>query len=414
MKTLHTSDWHLGRSLYGRKRYDEFSAFLNWLLETIKAESIEVLLIAGDIFDTSTPSNQAQALYYQFLARVGHTCCRHVVVIGGNHDSPSFLNAPKALLQALNVYVVGAMTEKPEDEVIVLKNHQSQIEAIVCAVPYLRDKDIRTVEAGETIDDKNNKLIEGLRAHYAQVCRYAELQRQMHELQNSKQEIPIIGMGHLFAAGAKTIDGDGVRELYVGSLAHVGHDIFPACIDYMALGHLHVPQCISGIEFMRYSGSPIAMGFGESKQQKQVVTIEFEGKLPVINKIHVPCFQRLERVSGDIEAIQNKISELKTQRDSIWLEVEYTGSEIIGNLREIMEESVSESTIEIQRIKNKQLIHRMIHKVNEDETLDDLTTHDIFQRCLASSNVPDEQWPELLDSYNEILQLMQNEDVNAE
>jgi exonuclease SbcD len=176
MRILHTSDWHLGRSLYGRKRYEEFSSFLDWLAQTIEDEKVDALLIAGDVFDTSTPSNRAQELYYRFLCRVATSCCRHVVVVAGNHDSPSFLNAPKELLRALNVYVVGSMTEALEDEVFVL-HADDKPEAIVCAVPYLRDKDIRTVEPGETIDDKNAKLVEGLKNHYADVCAIAEQKR---------------------------------------------------------------------------------------------------------------------------------------------------------------------------------------------------------------------------------------------
>ena len=131
MKILHTSDWHLGRSLYGRKRYQEFTQFLDWLRVTIENESIDVLLVAGDIFDTSTPSNRAQELYYRFLYEVSGSCCRHIVVIAGNHDSPSFLNAPKQLLRALNVYVVGQITESPEDEVVVLSDEQNLPQAIV-------------------------------------------------------------------------------------------------------------------------------------------------------------------------------------------------------------------------------------------------------------------------------------------
>ena len=130
MKVLHTSDWHLGRSLYGRKRYEEFSTFLDWLAQTIEKEKVDALLVAGDVFDTSTPSNRAQELYYRFLSRVSTSCCRHVVVIAGNHDSPTFLNAPKELLRALNVYVVGSMTDTLEDEVIVLYKNE-QPEAIV-------------------------------------------------------------------------------------------------------------------------------------------------------------------------------------------------------------------------------------------------------------------------------------------
>ncbi|MBT5267882.1 MAG: exonuclease subunit SbcD, partial [Candidatus Marinimicrobia bacterium] len=176
MKILHTSDWHLGRSLYGRKRYEEFSAFLDWLDKTIEDEKVDALLVAGDVFDTSTPSNRAQELYYRFLCRVAASCCRHVVVIAGNHDSPSFLNAPKELLRALNVYVVGSVSDALDDEVIVL-HKDGKPEAIVCAVPYLRDKDIRTVEPGENIDDKNAKLVEGLKNHYANVCDIAEQKR---------------------------------------------------------------------------------------------------------------------------------------------------------------------------------------------------------------------------------------------
>ena len=174
MKFLHTSDWHIGRTLYGRKRYDEFKAFLEWVSDTIVKEHVDVLLVAGDIFDTSTPSNKAQQLYYEFLCKVANSCCRHVVIIGGNHDSPSFLNAPQALLKALHVHVVGAMSQNLEDEIIVLGDLP---EAVICAVPYLRDKDIRTLEAGETIDSKNAKLVAGLHQHYKAVCELAEEKR---------------------------------------------------------------------------------------------------------------------------------------------------------------------------------------------------------------------------------------------
>ena len=101
MKILHTSDWHLGRSLYDKKRYEEFYGFLEWLIEFIREEKIDALLVAGDVFDTTTPNNQVQEMYYRFLSEVSRTGCRHVVIIGGNHDSPSFLNAPRQVLKAL-------------------------------------------------------------------------------------------------------------------------------------------------------------------------------------------------------------------------------------------------------------------------------------------------------------------------
>src|SRR4030065_515040 len=142
LRLLHTSDWHSGRTLYGRKRYEEFEAFLTWLAGTIQQNEINALLVAGDVFDTSAPSNRAQELFYRFLCRVAASSCRHVVVVAGNHDSPSFLNAPKELLKALDVHVVGSSTESPDGEVLVLQNEQDTPELIVCAVPYLRDRDI--------------------------------------------------------------------------------------------------------------------------------------------------------------------------------------------------------------------------------------------------------------------------------
>lgn len=271
---LHTSDWHLGRRLYGKARYDEFAQFLAWQIAVINQHHVDVLLIAGDIFDTSTPSNQAQTLYYDFLNKVNQTACRHVVIVGGNHDSPSFLDAPKALLKSLKTHVIGAIGDNLADEILVLNDPHGTPELLIIAVPYLRDRDVRTVASGENLDDKQNKLTAGIQAHYQAVTELALAKQAELERQTGKK-IPLIGTGHLFAQGGVTVEGDGVRELYVGTLAHVTTEIFDPRLDYVALGHLHVPQAVGGQAHIRYSGSPIAMGFGESQQQKQVHLVRF-------------------------------------------------------------------------------------------------------------------------------------------
>ncbi len=412
MKVLHTSDWHIGRTLYGRKRYEEFGAFLTWLAETIQQNGIDALLVAGDIFDTSAPSNRAQELYYRFLCRVAASCCRHVVVVAGNHDSPSFLNAPKELLKALDVHVVGSSTESPEDEVLVLRNDQDTPELIVCAVPYLRDRDIRVAEAGESVEDKERKLIDGIRTHYATVAALAEQKRE--EL---GANIPIVGTGHLFTAGGQTVDGDGVRELYVGSLAHVTAGIFPACFNYLALGHLHIPQEVNGSKTIRYSGSPLPMGFGEAKQQKSVCQVEFHSTAASVQLIDVPVFQKLERVKGDWDGISSRILELTATDDPnrrAWLEVIYDGIEVIGDLRERLEAAISGTQMEILRIKNNRIIDRVLGQIHEEETLDDLNVNDVFERCLAVHDVPEEQRPELLRAYQETVSSLYEDDVQAE
>lgn len=409
LRLLHTSDWHIGRTLYGRKRYEEFEAFLTWLAETIQQNQINALLVAGDVFDTSSPSNRAQELYYRFLCRVAASSCRHIVVVAGNHDSPSFLNAPRELLKALDVHVVGSSTASPEDEVLVLRNEQDAPELIVCAVPYLRDRDIRVAEAGESVEDKERKLIEGIRTHYAAVAALAEQKREELGV-----DIPIVGTGHLFTAGGQTVDGDGVRELYVGSLAHVTAGIFPACFNYLALGHLHVPQKVNGSETIRYSGSPLPMGFGEAKQQKSVCQVEFHSTAASVQLIDVPIFQKLERVKGDWEGISNRIIELSATDSQGWLEVIYDGTEVIGDLRERLEAAISGTQMEILRIKNNRIIERVLGQIHEEETLDDLNVNDVFERCLAVHEVPEEQRPELLRAYQETVSSFYEDDVQAE
>ena len=413
MKILHTSDWHLGRSLYGKKRYKAFSAFLDWLVKTIQEKEIDVLLVAGDVFDTNTPSNRAQKLYYRFLFQVSATCCRHVIVTGGNHDSPSFLNAPQSLLRALNVYVIGSKTAALEDEVIVLHDDKKVPQMIICAVPYLRDKDIRTVEPGETIDDKNVKLVEGLKKHYAKVCGIAA-QKRADFIDDGHTDIPIVAMGHLFTAGGKTVDGDGVRELYVGSLAHVNTDVFPSTIDYLALGHLHVEQRVGRVDHFRYCGSPIPMGFGEATQEKKVLLVEFNRTTPDIQKLPVPCFQQLIRIVGSMDDIQAELETLKKGGSRAWMEIEYTGNEVISNLREMVYELLADSDMEILRIKNRLVMERVITGIDEDETLDDLDARDVFNRCLDAFDVPDKDREALTASYNEIINALYDEDENAE
>lgn len=415
MKILHTSDWHLGRSLYGRKRYDEFDAFLHWLLKTINQEKIDTLLVAGDVFDTSTPSNRAQEQYYQFLWQVSQSHCKHVVIIAGNHDSPSFLNAPKALLETLNVYVVGAITADPADEVIVLYSEdKSTPQAIICAVPYLRDKDIRTVAAGESSDDKNRKLIAGVKQHYAEVTAIAQQKREGF-VAAGHNAIPIIGMGHLFTAGGSTLADDGVRELYVGSLAYVGADAFPAQLDYVALGHLHVPQRVAGTEHIRYCGSPIPMGFGEAKQTKQVNVLQFDQhNTPTVQILTIPCFQPLVRIEGDLSQIQMRLQQLKNENSNAWLEIEYTGDEVANHLSDWVLEAITDTALEVRRIRNLRTVQQAIQRQQADETLEDLDVNEVFVRCLDAFEVPAEQRPELTAAYNEILTALYEEDAKAQ
>jgi len=409
MKLLHTSDWHLGRALHGRKRYDEYEAFLNWLAGLIESEDIDVLLVAGDVFDSSTPSNHAQELYYRFLCRVAAVPNRHVVVTAGNHDSPSLLNAPRELLRFLNIHVVGCASESPGDELIMITGPDDEPRLIVCAIPYLRDRDIRIAEAGESIEDKERKIIEGIRAHYRMV--YDEAQKKRSRID---KPVPIVAMGHLYTEGGKTVDGDGVRELYIGSLLHVGMDVFPECIDYLALGHLHIPQAVGGSDFIRYSGSPLPIGFAEAVQQKCVVLVEFSDGTPRVAEIPIPCFRELKTLRGDWKTITRAIDALKTAGSNAWLEIVYEGDEIAGDLRMRLDELAAGSGLEILPVKNNRTLERVLSGIGTGETLDDLDVTDVFKRCLDAHDIPEEQREDLLSAYREIIVSLNEADAMAQ
>ncbi|MGB3110116.1 MAG: exonuclease SbcCD subunit D C-terminal domain-containing protein [Psychrobacter alimentarius] len=518
LKILHTSDWHLGRRLYGRLRYDEFESFLQWLEDTISAQQVDILIVAGDIFDTMTPSNKAQALYYEFLGRVSRSCCQHVVIVAGNHDSPTFLDAPSNVLKFLNVHVIGTACDDLEDEVLVLGDDDNNPHCIIAAVPYLRDRDVRSSSAGESADSKDANVIKGIRAHYDEVASIAK-GKQAELTKIHQRHIPIIATGHLFAAGVtvsddddgiRTID-DGVRDLYVGSLGKISADMFDKGFDYVALGHLHVPQRVGGLESIRYSGSPIAMGFGEAKQQKQVLLIQFgatesfdndslrpnaipqlastdtnvktdtietsaekaikkapvqagfiddlfgfdeqledkeaektvvtnrtsaqqdqniqivSAKTPTTDKtlhrnegnqmqvvsLPIPTFQQLAQISGDLTTISQTIKSL-IPTESVWLEVVYTGDEIVSDLREQVQAMVDGRTCEVLKIKNTRTYNKVLNQQQTSENLQDLNEMEVFERCLTINDVADSQKDSLRDAYGQILYHLHHEDRQAE
>lgn len=398
--------------LYGRNRQQEFESFLEWLAGIIETQGIEVLLVAGDIFDTTTPGNVTQKLYYRFLNRIALTQgspCRHVVITSGNHDSPTFLDAPKELLRSFDVHVLGAVTGNPEDEIRVLHDRQGIPEALVCAVPFLRDRDIRYVEPGESLEDKIRKLSDGVSRHYADIARLAEVRRQSFGV-----HIPVIAMGHLFTAGCITVEGDGVREVYAGALSLICSSAFPSEFDYVALGHLHVPQKVDGAEHKRYCGSPIPMGFGEAKQTKLVLQVDFQERVPTVTEITIPCFQPLERLGGSLDELNVAIAALRASDSTAWLEIEYRGEEPASVVQEVLEKAVEDSKLEIRRIRNNRMLGQVLQQAGPDETLQQLDPEAVFMRCLNACGTDEALRPALLESYREVVRSIREEDVLAE
>ena len=299
MRVLHTADWHLGQHfLTGQERTTEQQAFLDWLLLTVQAQGIEVLVIAGDIFDTQSPSYTAQELYYTFLVKMQATGCRDIVVVGGNHDSPTMLNASRQLLRQLRIHVVGGVPTDPAEQILHLNGANGRPGLVVCAVPFLRDRDIRLAVAGETPDDRQIRIRQSIADHYATLAAHAAV------LGQREQDVPVLATGHLYAAGGEAREG-AERDVHIGGLGLVGAEHFPAAFDYVALGHLHRPQVVGGRAHIRYSGSPVPLSFTEADDKQQVLLLEFKGAgAPVITPIPVPVARRLQRFHGTLEEVE--------------------------------------------------------------------------------------------------------------
>ena len=327
LRILHTSDWHIGKKLKEHERLQEFKKFFAWLEKIIVDEKIDALIVSGDIFDNRNPSIESQELYYSFLGKIAGKSCRHVVITSGNHDSAPFIDAPAGIMGRCDVHVIGRASG---NEVITLKDSDGRIGLIVCAVPFLHDDDIRTVKADDTPSEIQMAMKAGIMNHYAEVFEKAREVR-------GDSDVPIIAMGHLFLEAGKTQAEEGEHALYIGGAIKVGTDIFPEDIAYTALGHLHSPQSV-GRENIRYSGSPVAMTFGELDIPKSVSVVDFDGRnLSRLKEIQVPVFQTMKRVSGDMAKIEADIKELSELNESVWVEVTYTGSEAVGDIRERLE-----------------------------------------------------------------------------
>jgi exonuclease SbcD len=286
VRILHTADWHLGLRLYKREISEEHRAFFSWLKELIEDRSINVLMISGDVFEHSNPSNEARALYYTFLKELIHLKCK-VIITGGNHDSPGILNAPREILEMLDVHVIGSARTNVREEIIDLG------EAVIAAVPFLREPDIHALTRDTTYDDKRLQIRDGIRRHYEQVA-----------LACGHFTVPLIAMGHLYAAGSSSSDSE--KMIQLGNQSPVASDDFPDCFAYVALGHIHKPQRVNALDHIRYSGSPVPLSFSERDDRKIVIELEVNGNKIVQTDHEVPVFRKLVRFKGSLEEVKQK------------------------------------------------------------------------------------------------------------
>ncbi|MCI0515519.1 exonuclease SbcCD subunit D [candidate division KSB1 bacterium] len=289
MRVLHTSDWHLGRKLYDRSRLPEQTQFLAWLLQIIKQEQVQLLLLAGDVFDSSVPPAAVTEAYYDFLFRFYRETQATAIIIAGNHDSAIRLAAPREFLKIARIHVVGNINAKKSDYVIPVTVGAETI--WVVALPYLAEGEILSHVSFETEIESVRRYRAAIRTLYAQAV--ADL----------PENLPKILMGHFFLDCG--VSSDSERPIQVGGSNPVHLDDFPGTVSYVALGHLHRPQTFENLNYpVVFSGSPIPMTFKEAEYTKHVYLLDLLPQAPVTFKpIPVPQFRPLMRVTGTLDQI---------------------------------------------------------------------------------------------------------------
>ncbi|GGD40967.1 nuclease SbcCD subunit D [Malaciobacter pacificus] len=370
----------------GKSRVEEHSTFLNWLLEIIKEQNIEVLLVSGDIFDTGTPPNYALELYYNFLKELANIkTLKNTIITAGNHDSISTLKAPKQLLEVLNVNVI---TTGDEDENIIIPIKQDEsVKAIVCAVPFLRDSVIRQANSGQTISEKEKVANSGIKAYYESAYKRAK------EL---NQNIPIVAMGHLTTVGSRTSESE--RDIYIGGTLDIGGDYLGGLFDYVALGHLHINQTVSS-NHVRYSGSPIPLSFSESKNTQKVNIVDINDSVEV-QELEVPQMRKLIVIKGDSKTVQNELKNIEDKTS--WIEVHLKDDNPMFANTEIRE-LATKLELTILAIKIEKSEKQIRAKELKAISLDELSVNDVFAKRVELEKIEDKEFEsELIKNFKDV------------
>lgn len=420
MKILHTSDWHLGQHFMGKSRRDEHKAFIVWLLALVDSESIDAVIIAGDIFDTGSPPSYAREMYHQLVLDMKARECQ-LVIVAGNHDSVSMLNESKSLLSYLDTQVSSqANLDDLESHVIALKDKSGEVAAWVCAVPYLRPKDVMKSTAGQSEQDKKLGLLQHIGDFYQQVFELA-----CEKNKALKLPVPIIGTGHLTAMGGQV--SESVRDLYVGTLEALPTSVFPK-FDYLALGHIHRAQAITKDGRFRYSGSPIPLSFDELGRDKSLVIIDtaafgdqalamdlFDERQEPIQLHTIPTFQPMQSLKGNLKDVLKQIADLpltesKTKDGSIlegknlWLEVTVIADEYLSDVHKRLVEAIEGKPIELLRVMRKSAVETKRDAFESRQTLSELTVKEVFEKSLqGNADIDEEESVILTNLFNHCL-----------
>lgn len=279
MRMLHTSDWHIGRQFHNVSLIEDQRHVLNEIISIIETENIDVVLIAGDIYDRSLPPADAVTLLDDVINRISHQLQIPLIMISGNHDSARRLTFAARQLAQSGVHILGQLSKEPQP--VILKDQYGAV--AFYGIPYADPAKVRNV-----LETDVHSHEEAMRV----------LTDQIKQHNNPGQRC--VALSHCFIDGGEASDSE--RPLSVGGADKVPYDLFTD-FDYTALGHLHGPQ-YKGKDSIRYSGSILKYSFSEVKQKKSVTVVDMnaEGDC-VINKIPLNPLRDMRIIEGCLDEI---------------------------------------------------------------------------------------------------------------
>ncbi|MGZ8184777.1 MAG: exonuclease SbcCD subunit D C-terminal domain-containing protein [Methylobacter sp.] len=446
IRIFHTADWHLGHHLHGVSRQLEHQRFLDWLLDELHSKQADALIVAGDIFDSANPSSAAQSQLYDFLVKTKTRLPNlDIVLIGGNHDSASRLDAPSPILNALGVTVVGGLSRGDQSNInwerllVPLTNATGEIKAWCGAMPFLRNADLpptardggrdcsrqssafppsmesRSVENGmEPVwsgEQDNDPLISGMKTLYTEL--FTQLQQKAGNAES------LILTGHCYMVNG-AVSELSERKILGGNQHALPVELFPDDVAYVALGHLHLAQRVGANNHIRYSGSPIPLSFDESDYPHQVIQVDVKAGQPVETvAVKIPRSVQLLRIPNgkDFAVLPEVIEQLQSltledlpieQRPLLELRIRLEKPE--PGLRQQIEEVIAKLPVRLLKISTAYSgSEKSLADLKIEERLEELHPLDVFQRCYQ--NKYDKEAPETMNAlFNELFESLQGTD----
>jgi len=424
VRLFHTADWHLGHHLHGVSRQLEHQQFLNWLLDELQDKQADALIVAGDIFDSANPSSAAQSQLYDFLVKTKTRLPNlDIVLVGGNHDSASRLDAPSPILNALGVTVIGGLSRGDQGNIdwerllVPLTNAAGEIKAWCGAMPFLRNADLPaaakdgvsiTSDAEQSGEQDNDPLISGMKALYA------ELFEQLQQKAGNGESLILTGHCYMVNGAVSELSE---RKILGGNQHALPVELFPDNIAYVALGHLHLAQRVGTNEHIRYSGSPIPLSFDESDYPHQIVQVDVKAGQPVETvAVKIPRSVQLLRIPNgkDFAVLPEVVEHLQSltlddlpieQRPLLELRIRLEKPE--PGLRQQIEDVIAKLPVRLLKISTAYSgSEKSLADLKIEERLEELQPLDVFQRCYQ--NKYDKDAPEAMNAlFNELVESLQ-------